>query len=149
MDPTILEQLIGELVSIDQMLVVMDSGGAVAEMHARRMKEPEFKDGWAMVESQDWHIHLDMNTVDGVQFVEAEDHGHDIPKLYYVRLSDSKGNTLVRFYFPNPWLDETEKPTEFQPERLRLFESFRDRYVGKEGIVFVQRPRDVGTSTTP
>ena len=136
-----LERLIGELVLTNCMLLVIDSGGAVSEMHPEETDNPQFHDGWAMVESKGWHVHLNMTTVDGVQFVEAEDHGHDIPKLYYVRFSDRDGNTLIRFYFPNPWLDEDEKPTGFQPERLKFFEDFRDRYVGTEGTVFVQRPR--------
>ena len=145
MDLAILEELIGDLVKADGMLVVLDSGGAVGEMHARDMKEPEFKDGWAMVKSGDWHVHLNMNTVGGVQFVEADDQWHDdIPKLYYVRFSDADGSTLVRLYFPNPWLDEEEKPAEFQPEKLRVFDEFRDRYVGRGGIVFVQRPGEGG-----
>ena len=139
MEAKILERLICELTATNQMLVVIDSGGAVAEMKATGMSEPEFKDGWAMLESADWHVHLDMGYVHGVQFVEADDKLHDFPRLYYVRFSDARENTLIRFYFPNPWLDEYENPAEFQPEKLRFFESFRDRYVSDGGIVFVRR----------
>ncbi len=139
MDNAILEQLIGELLTTKDMLVVIDSGGAVAEMHPSSLIEPQFEDGWAMVEANGWHVHLNMTTVDGAQFVEAEDNYHDFPKLYYVRLSDALGNTIIRFYFPNPWLDENENRAEFQPEKLRAFEEFRDRYVGKSGIAFVRR----------
>ena len=82
---------------------------------------------------------LNMKLIDETQFVEAEDRMHEgIPKLYYVRLSDADGNTMMRFYFPNPWLDEAENVTEFQPERLEMFEEFRDRYIGESGIVFAQ-----------
>ena len=55
-----------------------------------------------------------------------------------------RGETLIRFYFPNPWLDSEEKPTEFQPEKLAFFQEFRSRYVGRGGIVHVQRPRQEG-----
>ena len=135
-----LTRLIRELIDTGDMLVVIDSGAAVAEMHVAAMKKLEFQDRWAMLEADGWHIHLELDAVDGVQFVEAVDRFHDgIPKLYYVRLSDADDRTLVRFYFPNPWLDEQERPAEFQPERLRLFEGFRDRYVGQAGIVFVTR----------
>lgn len=143
----VLEQLVGELIATNKMLVVIDSGGAVSEMYARDMRQPEFKDGWATAESPSWHVHLDLKSVDGVQFVEGGNHGPEIPQLYYVRLSNAAGNTLLRFYFPNPWTDEDEKPTAFQPEKLRLFEEFRDRYVGREGIVFVQRPRQGAAAT--
>ncbi|MCH8205913.1 MAG: hypothetical protein IH956_02800 [Chloroflexi bacterium] len=135
-----LTHLIRELIDTGDMLVVIDSGAAVAEMHASAMKRLEFQDRWAMLESDEWHIHLELDAVDGVQFVEAVDRFHEgIPKLYYVRLSDADDRTLLRFYFPNPWLDEQERPAEFQPEKLRLFEEFRDRHVGQAGIVFVTR----------
>ena len=135
-----LTELIRELVATDEMLVVIDSGSAVAEMRADAVKEPEFEGRWAMLESNGWHIHLGLDAVDAIQFVEAVDRNHDgIPKLYYVRFSDTDGRTLLRFYFPNPWLDEQERPVAFQPGRLKFFEEFRDRYVGREGIVFVAR----------
>ena len=139
MDTEIVEELTNDLMNVSQMLVVIDSGGAVSEMHTNNMRPIEFKDGWAVIESDDWHVHLNVSTVYGVHIVEAEDSFHDFPKLYYVRYSDADENTLIRFYFPNPWLDENEKLTEFQPDKLRLFEEFRDRYVGTGGIVFVER----------
>ena len=80
-----------------------------------------------------------MESVAGIQFVEAEDHG--VPFLYYVRFSSGNEDTLVRCYFPNPYLDENDEPAAFQPEKLKYFEDFRDRYIGQEGIIFVQRPR--------
>jgi hypothetical protein len=140
MNQDTLKKLITELITSDQMLVVIDSGGAVSEMHARGMPEPEYKGQWATIESKDWHVHLNLSTVDGAQFVENSDSGHDImPKIYYVRLSAADGVTLIRFYFPNPWLDDNEKATEYQPERLKYFEEFRDRYVGTNEVVFVRR----------
>ena len=140
MDKQLTEKLIEELIGINNMMLVIDSGGAVSEMSVKGAKAPEFTDGWALVETEGWHVHLNMKSVAGVQFVEAEDRFHDFPKLYYVRISDSDEKSLLRFYFPNPWLDEQEKRTEFQPDKLKLFEEFRDRYVGRGGIAFVQRP---------
>ena len=111
----------------------------MSENTASGIKEPSLSDGFVTVEGESWHFHMKMDSVAGVQFVEAEDHG--VPFLYYVRFSDAREETLMRVYFPNPHLDEDENPTDFQPEKLKLFEGFRDRYVGKEGIVFVRRPR--------
>lgn len=140
MDRYHLTPLIRDLVDTANMLLVIDSGAAVAEMHTDSMKKLDMEGRWAMLESDGWHMHLDMDAVDGVQFVEAIDRFHEgIPKLYYVRLSDADDRTLIRFYFPNPWLDEREQPAEFQPEKLRLFEEFRERYVGTAGIVFATR----------
>ena len=134
------KRLISELLSVDDMMVVMDSGGAVSEMSLAAAPDIEFEGRWATIEARDWHIHLDMAQVAAAQFVENSHHGHKgIPKLYYARLSDGNGATLLRFYFPNPWLDARENPTPFQPAKLRAFETFRARYAGITGIALVQR----------
>ena len=139
MDTSILKRLLADLLALDGMLVVVDSGGAVAEMHPQGRMTPDFEDDWAMLETQGWHVHLKLSSIDGVQFVEADDNLHSFPKLYYVRMSDAGERTTIRFYFPNPWLDDDEKPSDFQPEKVALFERYKDRYVGKGGVVFVRR----------
>ncbi|CAI8049266.1 hypothetical protein GBAR_LOCUS27110 [Geodia barretti] len=65
---------------------------------------------------------------------------HGDLKSYYVRFSKNWEETLVRCYFPNPHLDDDEKRTDMQPEKLQAFEEARDRWVGKEeNLIFVQR----------
>ena len=134
-----LEGLIRALVAADGMLWVIGGGDIVSENMGRNIREPTFHGGYAAVEAESWHFHLKMDSVASVQFVEAEDHG--IPYLYYVRLASAKEETVLRCYFPNPYLDDNEQPTEFQPERFRYFEEFRDRWVGQDAITFVRRPR--------
>ena len=135
-----LESLIQDLASADRMLWVIGGGGVVSENTGKDMREATVIGGYITVEADSWHLHMKLDLVTGVQFVEAEDHGF-VPLLYYVRFSDAQEETLLRVYFPNPYLDDNEKPTEFQPERLKFFENFRDRYVGQDGIIFVKRPR--------
>ena len=144
MDRDVTKTLITELLGCEGMLLVIDSGGAVSEMHAPPAIDTEFDGRWATIEAGEWHVHLDLDAVEGAQFVENSNHGHEsmMEKLYYLRLSGADEATLLRFYFPNPWLDDDEKPTAFQPERLRLFEDFRDRHAGQDGVVFVERTAD-------
>ncbi|MGH2541618.1 MAG: hypothetical protein ACRDIB_02395, partial [Ardenticatenaceae bacterium] len=73
MDLQIVKQLIDELVNTENMLVVIDSSGAVGEMHPKGGEKLELAGDWATLESRDWHIHLNLRLIDGVQFVEAED----------------------------------------------------------------------------
>ena len=134
-----LEEVIRALAGVDRMLWVIGGGEVVSENTSKEMKEPTFSDGYVTVEADSWHFHLKLESVADVQFVEAEDHG--VPYLYYVRFSDLSEETLLRVYFPNPYLDEHDNPTDFQAEKLKLFEEFRDKYVGQEGITFVRRPR--------
>ena len=130
-------ELLNELTAKEEMLWVVGGGEVASENHARGIKQPEVHNGWATIEADNWHFHLRMENVDGIQFVVANSHGE--LKSYYVRFSRNWEETLVRCYFPNPRLDENEKPTEFQPAKLQAFEEMRDRYVGREGIVFVER----------
>lgn len=147
MDRKVIKELIEELLGCEGMLLVIDSGGAVSEMHAPLAIEMEFDGRWATIEAGEWHVHLDMDAVKGAQFVVNSNHGHEsmMPRLYYLRVSGADEATLLRFYFPNPWLDDDERPTEFQPERLRLFEDFCDRFVGRDCVVFVERTAEGDT----
>ena len=131
--------LIRDLARIEKMLFVVGGGACVSEMYCDGETEPEFHGQWGMIESGSWHFHLDMSQVKGTQFVEAEDHG--APVLYYVRFSNSAEETLLRAYFPNPYLDDDEQRVDFQPGKLAVFEKMRDRYVDQPGIVFVKRPK--------
>ena len=124
--------------ALDRVFVVIDSGDSVGEMVSETPPTLVFDGAWVSIESTGWHIHLKLSSVTGVQFVEAEDNFHEIPKLYYVRFSDSDSRTLVRFYFPNPWLDNNDKKTTFQPGKLEVFEKFRDRYANVSGIDIVR-----------
>ena len=134
-----LEKILTELSTRPGMLWVVGGGSVVSENGPKGMKEPTFDGGYATIEGDNWHFHLKTGAVTGIQFVEAEDHG--IPFLYYVRFSDPEEETLLRVYFPNPYLDENEKPAEFQPDRLKAFEEVRDKHVNQEDVVFVQRAR--------
>ena len=99
-----MKNLITDLASINRMLFVVGGGACVSEMYSDGQTEPQFHDRWGMIESGPWHLHLDMSSIKQAQFVEAEDHG--APMLYYVRFSDPSDETLVRAYFPNPYLND-------------------------------------------
>ena len=132
-------EIIQELTKDEAVMWVVGHGDVVSENDSKGIKEPEVEGGYMTVEADNWHFHIGVDQITGVQFVEAEDHG--VAFLYYVRFSDKGEATLLRVYFPNPYLDDNETRTEFQPEKLKAFEEFRDRYVGREGIMFVERPR--------
>ena len=134
-------ELIKELTKDERVMWVVGGGDVVSENNSKGIKEPEYSGGYVTVEADNWHFHIGLDKVTGIQFVEAESHGDLLS--YYVRFSNDtadKEETLVRSYFPNPYLDADFKRTELQPEKLRAFEEMRDQYVGREeGIVFTQR----------
>ncbi len=140
-------EIINELSKDEAVMWVVGGGTVVSENNSKGIKEPEVSGGFVTVEADNWHFHIDIDQVTGIQFVEAESHGDSLS--FYVRFSndtDDKEETLLRGYFPNPYLDSEYQRTEFQPEKFRAFEEMRDRYVGREGIVFVKRPRQPAPS---
>ncbi|MCH7738393.1 MAG: hypothetical protein IH872_13460 [Chloroflexi bacterium] len=132
-------ELLRELTKDDKKMWVIGGSKVSSENSSKGIKEPEVSGKYVTIEADNWHFHLDLDLVTGIQFVEAESHGD--MHSYYVRFSGPEyEDTLVRSYFPNPYLDDNETRAEFQPEKLKAFEEFRDQYVGREGIVFVKRP---------
>ena len=129
--------ILRELAQDDRILWVAGSGPVVSENDSKGIQEPEVHGSNVTIEADNWHCHLDLNIVTGIQFVEAVAHGDLLS--YYVRFSNAQEETLLRSYFPNPYLDDDFNRTDLQPERLQAFENFRDRYVGRDGIVFVRR----------
>ena len=138
----LLKCLINDLLDTDDLLLVMDSGGSVCEMHLNDPPVVKYDKSWLYLEVDNWHLHLPLANVSGVQVVENSDHGHEkIPSVFYVRFSDASEETLIRFYFSNPWLNAKEEVTEFQKHKLAVFERFRDKYVGCGGVKSVMRDK--------
>ena len=135
-------ELLRRLAQNDQMMWVVGGAGIVSENDSKGIKEPEVSGGYVTMEADNWHFHLGLESITAIQFVEAESHA-DLMS-YYVRFSndgDGREETLVRSYFPNPYLGKDFERTELQPEKLKAFEMMRDEYVGREGVVFVKRPK--------
>ena len=133
-------EILRELTQDNKKMWVIGGSKVSSENSSKGIKEPEVSGKYVTIEADNWHCHLDLDLVTGIQFVVAESHGD--MHSYYVRFSGPEfEDTLVRTYFPNPSLDDNEKRVDFQPEKVKAFEEFRDRYVGREGIVFVERPR--------
>ncbi len=133
-------ELLRELTKDDKKTWVIGGSKVSSENSSRGIKEPEVDGKYVTIEADNWHFHLALEDVTGIQFVDAESHGD--MHSYYVRFSGPEyEDTLIRSYFPNPNLTDDETRTDFQPEKLKAFEEFRDRYVGREGIVFVERPK--------
>ncbi len=128
-------ELIEELTQDESMMWVVGGGSVVSENNSKGIQKPDRHNDSITVEAENWHFHIGLKDVAGIQFVETKSHGERLS--YYVRFSGHKEETLLRSYFPNPFLDEDFNLTELQADRLKAFTDMRDRYVGRDGIVFV------------
>ncbi len=128
-------ELLEELTADESMMWVVGGGSVVSENNSKGIQKPERHNQSITVEAENWHFHISLNDVAAIQFVETKTHGERLS--YYVRFSGHEEQTLLRSYFPNPFLDENYKPTPLQPDRLKTFTDMRDRYVGRDGIEFI------------
>ena len=134
-----LSDIINDLIGTQGLFFLVGRRGASAELEPDPGEAPEYQSGgWVGVKGRGWHAHIKLDLVRSVEFVEQEDHG-TVPTLYYVSFLDGENETVFQAYFSNPHLDDQQQPTEFQPEKLRLFEEIRDRYVDGEGFTFARR----------
>ena len=103
-------KLLRELAKDDGILWVVGGGEVVSENNSKGIKEPELSGDYITMEADNWHFHLGLNKISGIQFVVAESHGDLLS--YYVRFSGDEEDTMLRGYFPNPYLD-----SDFQTDR--------------------------------
>jgi hypothetical protein len=129
-------ELIRELTKDESMMWVVGGGAVVSENNSRGIREPEVHNDSVTVEAENWHFHISTKDVAGIQFVETKTHGERLS--YYVRFSGHNEETLLRSYFPNPYLDENYRPTPLQHDRLKVFTDMREKYEGRDGIIFVR-----------
>ncbi len=125
----ITQRLLADLARTPSLVCTVGRDGAVSELFLDGPPQKvEFADPWATVEFRGWHIHVDMNTVAKIRFTEAP--GHDESVSLFVSLDDHQGKAVLRFYFPHP--SHTYKT--YTAEELALFELFKERYRGAEGV---------------
>ena len=118
-----------QLTKDESMMWVVGGGSVVSENNSKGIQQPERHNNSITVEAENWHFHISLNDVAAIQFVETKTHGERLS--YYVRFSGHEEQTLLRSYFPNPFLDEDYKPTPLQPDRLKAFTDMRDRIRGQ------------------
>ena len=128
-------EIMNELAQSETFMWVVGPGPVVSENHSKGIKKPQRHNDTVTIEADNWHCHINIPDITGIQFVETKSHGDRLS--YYVRFSGAGETTLLRGYFPNPYMDQNLNPTPLQPEKLKAFTDLRDKYVGRDGIVFV------------
>ena len=125
--------IIRELTTFGESLMwIVGPGSMVSENNSRGIVEPEVSGASITVKADNWHFHLDGNSVGGIQFVEA----YGDLSAHYVRFSDLQGETLLRAYLPKSAPDEDSGAVQ---EGNPAFEEMRRRYEGTEGVEYVRR----------
>ena len=52
----------------------------MSENSSKGLEAPSFTGGYANIEAENWHVHVKLDAIAGVQFVVAEDHVAPYPE---------------------------------------------------------------------
>ena len=115
----------------DSLMWIVGPGSMVSENTSRGIGEPEVSGASITVKADNWHFHLDGDSVGGIQFVET--YGDLL--AHYVRFSDLQGETLLRAYLPKT---EQGEPGGVAAGNA-VFVEMWGRYDGIEGVEYVRR----------
>lgn len=91
-------------------------------------RKVEFSDGWAAIECQGWHLHVNLTSVVQVRFAEESGYADSISPVAV--FTDAQGQAVMRFYFPHT----SHTHTTYTAEELALFSRFKGRYEKELGV---------------
>lgn len=118
-----LQQLLFDLAYTPSLICTVGRSDAIGELMLNNAPQKvEFGDGWAAIECQGWHLHVNLASVVKVRFMEeAGQEGSISPVAVF---TDVQRQAVMRFYFPHA----SHVHRTYTAEELALFGRFKERY---------------------
>ena len=125
-----LKDLLSDIVQIDNILLIVRTGGAITEMRSNSLNLRQ-KDNWITLGDNDGpcHMHVDANTVAKAQFVKEQ---NEIKTSCSIRFFDKQGEKLMSAVFSKMYDDNMN----IKPDRKKLYDDLFQKYGSKETITF-------------
>ena len=125
-----LKDLLSDLVQIDNILLIVRTGGAITEMRSNSLNLRQ-KDNWITIGNNDGscHMHVDANTVAKAQFVKEQ---KENKTSYSIRFFDNKGEKLMSAVFSKMYDDMMN----IKQDRIKMYDDLFRKYGSKETITF-------------
>ena len=125
-----LKDLLSDIVKIEDILLIVRTGGAIAEMRSNSLNLRQ-KDNWITIGDNDGpcHMHVDTNTVVKAQFVKEQ---KETKTSYSIRFFDDKGEKIMSAVFSKMYDDMMN----IKQDRLKLYDELYLKYGSKETITF-------------
>ena len=125
-----LKDLLSDLVQIDNILLIVRTGGAITEMRSNSLNLWQ-KDNWITIGDNDGpcHMHVDTNTVAKAQFVKEQ---KENKTSYSIRFFDNKGEKLMSAVFSKMYDDKMN----IKQDRIKMYDDLFQKYGSKETITF-------------
>ena len=125
-----LRDLLSDLIQIDNVLLIVRTGGAITEMRSNSLNLRQ-KDNWITIGDNDGpcHMHVDANTVAKAQFVKEQ---KENKTSYSIRFFDNKGEKIMSAVFSKMYDDMMN----IKPDRIKMYDDLFQKYGSKETIIF-------------
>ena len=125
-----LKDLLSDLVQIDNILLIVRTGGAITEMRSNSLILRQ-KDNWITIGDNDGpcHMHVDANTVAKAQFVKEQ---KENKTSYSIRFFDKQGEKIMSAVFSKMYDDKKN----IKPDRIKIYDELFLKYGSKETITF-------------
>ena len=125
-----LKDLLSDIVKIDNILLIVRTGGAITEMRSNSLSLRQ-KDNWITIGDNDGpcHMHVDTSTVANVRFIKEE---KENKVSYSIRFFDKDGQKILSAVFSKMYDDNMN----IKPDRLNLYNDIFQKYGSKETITF-------------
>ena len=125
-----LKDLLSDIVQIDNILLIVRTGGAITEMRSNSLNLRQ-KDNWITLGDNDGpcHMHVDANTVAKAQFVKEQ---NENKTSCSIRFFDKQGEKLMSAVFSKIYDDNMN----IKPDRKKLYDDLFQKYGSKETITF-------------
>ena len=125
-----LKDLLSDIVKINDVLLIIRTGGAIAEMRSNSLNLRQ-KDNWITIGDNDGpcHMHVDTNIVAKAQFMKEQKENRT---SYSIRFFDKEGERLMSAVFSKMYDDNMN----IKPDRAKLYTELFQKYGSKETITF-------------
>ena len=125
-----LKDLLSDIVQIDDILLIVRTGGAITEMKSNSLNLRQ-KDNWITIGDNEGpcHMHVDTNMVAKAQFVKEQKENRT---SYSIRFFDKKGEKVMSTVFSKMYDDNIN----IKPDRIKLYNDLFLKYGSKETITF-------------
>jgi len=125
----VLEELLKDILNEDNVLMSVNTGGAIIEMRVSKDLPFGVRENWITIgdDQGPCHMHINKNEIKEVRFVKED---KETRVSYSIRLLNAKGERVLAAFFTKMY-DESGNPVQ---ERINRYEQIFKKYGSREVI---------------
>jgi len=124
-----LEDLLRDIVKEENVLISLNTGGAIIEMRVSKELPFRVSENWITIgdDHGPCHMHINKNEIKEVKFVKED---KETRVSYSIRLLNAKGERILAAFFTKMY-DDSGNPVQ---ERINRYEQIFKKYGSREAI---------------